>query len=107
MDDNTHSFLMRVTVLSFGLGAGLAMWRVRWRARRGLRLVGLWSYLAALNGGAPEMKLVLEAERMSGGEELMRPYWGYEEPWVAAQRLQEAAVKPLSEPTAAITGRTA
>ena len=111
MDDNTHALLMRVAVLSLGLGAGVAVWRERWRVRQGLRLIGLWSYLAAVNGGMPEIKLVLEAERTSAGGEMVRPYWGYEEPWAAAQRLQEAGTEPLSKPTAAITshstGRTA
>ncbi len=107
MDDNTHTLLMRVTVLSLGVGAGVAVWRERWRVRQGLRLIGLWSYLAAVNGGPPEIKLVLEAERASAGGEMVRPYWGYEEPWVAAQRPQEAGTEPLSEPTAAITGQPA
>ncbi|MCI0855665.1 MAG: hypothetical protein J4N98_03170 [Chloroflexi bacterium] len=106
MDDNTHPLLMRVTVLSLGLGACVALWRERWRARQGLRLIGLWSYLVVVNGGLPEMKLVLEAERASDGDEMVRPYWGYEAPRVAAQRLLKAATKPLSEPTAAITGRS-
>jgi len=106
MDDNTHPLLVRVAAFSLGLGAGVAVWRARSRARQGLRLIGLWSYLAAVNGGAPEMKLVLEAEHASDGEEIMRPYWGYEEPWVVAQHLQQAAAEPLSEPTAAITGHS-
>lgn len=106
MDDNTHSVLMRVAVLSLGLGAGFAVWRERLWARRGLRLIGLWSYLAAVNGGAPEIKLVLEADRASDGSELLKPYWGYQEPWVAAQRVQEARTEPLSEPAAALTGRS-
>ena len=104
MDDSTQPLLMRVTVLSLGLGACLAVWRERWRVRQGLRLIGLWSYLVAVNGSMPEMKLVLEAERASAGGEVVRPYWGQEEPWVATQRVQEAPPEPLSEPTAAITG---
>ncbi len=105
MDDSTHPLLKRVTVLSLGLGVSIAVWRARWRARKGLRLIGLWSYLAAVNGGRPETKLVLEAERVCDEDELVRPYWGYEEPWLAAQRLQQAATEPLSEPTAAVTSR--
>ena len=37
---------------------------------------------------------------------MVRPYGGYEEPWAAAQRLQEAGTEPLSEPTAAITSHS-
>lgn len=107
MDDNTHPLLMRVAVLSLGLGAGVAVWRERWRVRRGLRLIGLWSYLAAVNGGAPEMRLVLDAELASDGDELVKPYWGYAAPWVAAHGFQQAAAEPLSEPAAAIAGRNA
>lgn len=107
MDDNTHHHhLARLTFLSFGLATGVAVWRGRWRVSQGLRLFGLWSYLAAVNGARPDMKTVLEADRASGGTELVRPYWGYEEPWVAAQRLQEPRTEPLKEPTVAITGPT-
>ena len=105
MDDKTHPLLERLTILSIGLGAGVAIWRARWLGRRGLRLIGLWSYLAAVNGGAPEMTLVLAAERASAGDELVRPYWGSEEPWVAAQRLQEATTELPSGP-AGIAGRS-
>ena len=105
MDDNTHPLLIRVTVLSLGLGAGFAVWRERWRVRRGLRLIGLWSYLAALNGARPEMSVVLEAEHTSEDTELVKPYWGYEEPWVTSQRLQAATPEPVSASSAG-TGRT-
>ncbi len=107
MDDNTHPFLKRVTIFSVGLGTGMAAWRMRGVARHGLRIIGLWSYLAAVNGGRPELQAVLAADHASNGTELVRPYWGYEEPWMAAQRLQEAATASLSEPMAAISGRNA
>ena len=100
MDDNTHHHhLVRLTFLSFGLATGVAVWRGRWRVSQGLRLIGLWSYLAAVNGARPDMKTVLEADRASDGTEMVRPYWGYADPLVAAQRLQP-------EPAAAINGRS-
>ena len=107
MDDNTHPFLKRVTVLSIGLSAGIAAWRMRGVASHGLRIIGLWSYLAAVNGGRPELQAVLEADRTSNGTELVRPYWGYEEPWLAARHIENAETKPLSTSTAAISGHNA
>ncbi len=107
MDDNTHPFLKRVTIFSVGLGTGIAAWRMRGVARHGLRIIGLWSYLAAVNGGRPTIDAVLKADRTSNGNELVRPYWGYEEPWQAAQRLEEAATTSLSEPTVAATSHSA
>ncbi len=107
MDDNTHSFLASVTVFSLGIVAGAAVWRERWRVRRGLRLIGFWSYLAAINGGAPEMKLVLEADEAGDEDELVRPYWGYEEPWLGAHRDEPTGAEALSGPTAAVSSRNA
>ena len=105
MDDNARPVLMRLTVLSIGLSAGVAAWRSRSHVRRGLRLIGLWSYLAAVNGGQPNMQLVLEAEHAAGEGEMARPYWGYEEPWAAAQR-READAEPSLEPSAAFTSHS-
>ena len=107
MDDNTHPFFKSAAIFSVGLGTGIAAWRMRGVARHGLRIIGLWSYLAAVNGGRPELQAVLAADHTSNGTELVRPYWGYEEPWLAAQRIENPEREPLSTPAAAISGHNA
>ncbi len=46
------------------------------RSRRGLRLLGLWTYLAVVTRSRPETALVLDAQRISPETDSLLPYWG-------------------------------
>jgi len=67
------------------------------RSRRGLRLLGLWTYLAVVTRTWPESAVVMDAERASPDIDTRLPYWGAQA-WPATERSERQLVGAAAQP---------
>ena len=97
MEDRTRHPLRGLGVIAFAVVLAFFALDGPTRAKKGLRLLGLWSYLAVVNRGGPEAAVVLEAQRMSPDTDTVLPYWGAQT-WSPKDRSEEQLVGTTAQP---------
>ena len=91
MEDRTRHPLLGLGVIAFaGVLAFFALDGPA-RSRRGLRLLGLWTYLAVITRSRPDMALALDAQRKGPNFDTVLPYWGAQA-WAAREPVDGQAV---------------
>ncbi len=97
MEDRTRHPLRGLGVIVFaGVLAFFALGGPT-RAKRGLRLLGLWSYLAVVNRSGSDTAIALDAQRISADVDTVMPYWGAK-PWPAGVPSSERPVETAGQP---------
>ncbi len=97
MEDRTHHPVRRLGIIALaGIVAFFALDGPA-RSRKGLRLLGLWTFLAVVNRGRSETAIALDAQSISPDIDTVLPYWGAR-PWPAKERADEQVVGTTAQP---------